>query len=260
MLLLQLDPPGKGLPDGDYYIIFYATVSDGASYNVTPLSSPTQYTASERIITPGSQNTYSNNLVVLYDSFQRSISCELIYLPLQFKYSECHIRRGINSSLARALPTTSIHIQLLNREGDVVIGTNNDEILLLTLKKNLRSPLKLNSSYEFSFHVINCSNLVKTCSIANICSYSSLLNSSIINHEKIICKTKRKLQTSNTPNNNLVTIVNTPSSLKERDKSDLHDGICIPDKIKSLSFPFLQLPMLYLFYQRSSARRIITNL
>ena len=85
VLLLQLDPPGKGLPDGDYYIIFYATVSDGASYNVTPLSSPTQYTASERIITPGSQNTYSNNLVVLYDSFQRSISCELIYLSLQFK-------------------------------------------------------------------------------------------------------------------------------------------------------------------------------
>ena len=36
---------------------------------------------------------------------------------------------------------------------------------------------------------------------------------------------------------NLITIVNNPYSLKERNGFDLHDGICIPEKIKFLSSP-----------------------
>ena len=46
-----------------------------------------------------------------------------------------------------------------------------------------------------------------------------------------MCKNKRKLQTINTPSDNLVTIVNTISSLKERNEFDIHNSICIPDKI-----------------------------
>ena len=53
----------------------------------------------------------------------------------------------------------------------------------------------------------------------------------------VICKTKRKLQIINSPSVNLVTIINKPSFLKKRYVFDLHDSICIPDKIKYLSSP-----------------------
>ena len=50
--------------------------------------------------------------------------------------------RGINSSLAREFSSTSVPIQLLHREGYLVVSTNNDELLRLILI-NLRFPLKL---------------------------------------------------------------------------------------------------------------------
>ena len=50
---------------------------------------------------------------------------------------------------------------------------------------------------------------------------------------KNICKTKNKLQKNHSEN--LVTIVNNPSSLKVRNQCNLHDGVYIPDKIKSLN-------------------------
>ena len=46
-----------------------------------------------------------------------------------------------------------------------------------------------------------------------------------------------KLQIINNSRSNLVTIVNNPSSFKERNASDLHNGICISDKTKYLFFP-----------------------
>ena len=52
---------------------------------------------------------------------------------------------------------------------------------------------------------------------------------------KNICKTKNKLQKNHSEN--LVTIVNNPSSLKVRNQCNLHDGVYIPDKIKSLYSP-----------------------
>ena len=126
---------------------------------------------------------------------------------------------------------------MLKRKGDVVVGTNNNELPRLSFK-NLRPPLKLNYFYSFHFHVINRRTLVKACSIPNIFGGSSLFNNSLINYEKIICNTKRKLQTINTPSDNLVTIVNNLSSLKENNEFDLHDSIDIPDKIKYLSSTF----------------------
>ena len=106
---------------------------------------------------------------------------------------------------------------------------------ILDLVFNFRSPLELNSFYSFLFHVIDYSSLVKTSSIPNVCSDSRLPNSSIINHEKTFCTTKRKLQTINILSDNLVTIVNNPSSLKKMNEFDLNDGICISGKIRSLS-------------------------
>ena len=70
----------------------------------------------------------------------------------------------INSSFASVFPTTSVPIQLLNREGFVVVGTNDDDSSWF-IYFTLRFPLKLKSVYSFPFYIIYCINLVKTCSI-----------------------------------------------------------------------------------------------
>ena len=98
---------------------------------------------------------------------------------------------------------------------------------------------------------MNCSNLIKICSIPNICDSTSLLNSTVIIYEKN-CEIKRKLLIINTSSDILVTIVNSPSSLKEIHEFNLHDDICIPDKNKSLF-----LPQFFLCYLRSTKNIIV---
>ena len=85
---LQLDPPGKRLPDGINFDTSFTTVPDGVPSNVTPLSSSLQYTSSDSTMTPVSQHTYSNNLVVTDNYFQGCISRVLVYHPLTNNTSE----------------------------------------------------------------------------------------------------------------------------------------------------------------------------
>ena len=84
-------------------------------------------------------------------------------------------------------------------------------------------PLKTNSFYSFPYSILNCSNLVTTCSIPNVFGNPSKQISSIINTATIFLKTKN-LQTINTSSNNLVTIFNTHLQFKDRTRSNLHDG------------------------------------
>ena len=79
--MLQLDPPGKGLPDGTQFDSSNSSVPAGVSSNVPSLASTLQYTSSDGIITPVIQNTFSNNLVVTDTSFHGCISRELVYHP-----------------------------------------------------------------------------------------------------------------------------------------------------------------------------------
>ena len=77
---LQLDPPGKGLPDGASYDLFSTAVPDGIPTNVSTNDCFTlQYTVSNDTIAPVSQATYSSNIVVHDSSFQGCISRELEY-------------------------------------------------------------------------------------------------------------------------------------------------------------------------------------
>ena len=69
VFMLQLDPPGKRLPDGTSFDTSFTTVSEGVLSNVPPLSSCLQYTSSDGIITPVSRQNYSNNIVVADDYF-----------------------------------------------------------------------------------------------------------------------------------------------------------------------------------------------
>ena len=84
-------------------------------------------------------------------------------------------------------------------------------------------PLKKKSFYSFPYSILNCSNLVTTCSIPNVFGNPSKQISSIINTATIFLKTK-DLQTINTFSNNLVTIFNTHLQFKDRTRSNLHDG------------------------------------
>ena len=79
--MLQLDPPGKGLPDGTQFDSSNTSVPAGVSSNVPSLASTLQYTSSDGIITPVIQNNVSNNLVVTDTSFHGCISRELVYKP-----------------------------------------------------------------------------------------------------------------------------------------------------------------------------------
>ena len=77
---LQLDPPGKGLPDGASYYSFFKAVPDGIPKNVlTKVCFALQYTASNGTISPVSEATYSSNIVVNDSLFQGCISRELTY-------------------------------------------------------------------------------------------------------------------------------------------------------------------------------------
>ena len=77
---LQLDQPGKDLPDKASYYYFSNVVLDGIPKDVLRKECSTlQYTASNVIIAPVSESTYSSNIVVNDRSFQGCISRELMY-------------------------------------------------------------------------------------------------------------------------------------------------------------------------------------
>ena len=77
---LQLDPPGKGLPDGASYDSFFNAVPDGILTHVlTKDCSTLQYTASNGTISSVSEATCSSNIVVNDRSFQGCISRKLVY-------------------------------------------------------------------------------------------------------------------------------------------------------------------------------------
>ena len=80
---LPLDPPGKVFPEGATYDSFSNAVPDGIPTDVLiNVCSTLQYTASNGTITPVSQATYSNNIVVNDCSSQCFISRELVnYSP-----------------------------------------------------------------------------------------------------------------------------------------------------------------------------------
>ena len=78
---LQLDPPSKVLFDETKFDTSFTTIPDDVPSNIPPFSSPLQYTSSNGTITPVSQQTYSNNLVVTDNSFQGCISRDLVYHP-----------------------------------------------------------------------------------------------------------------------------------------------------------------------------------
>ena len=67
-----------------------------------------------------------------------------------------------------------------------------------------------------------------------MCGNPSQRISSIISTETIILKTKN-LKTINTSSDRLVTTFNTPSPLKDRTRSNLHDDIGLHDKIEYIS-------------------------
>ena len=79
--MLQLDPPGKVLPDGTEFDNSNTSVPAGVPSNVPLLASTLQYTSSDSIITPVIRNTFSNNLVVTDTSFHDCVSRELVYNP-----------------------------------------------------------------------------------------------------------------------------------------------------------------------------------
>ena len=79
--MLQLDSPGKGLPDSANFDTYFTTVPDGVPSNVPPLSSSLQYTSSDVTTFFVSQYTYSNNVVVTNNYFQGCISRGLVYHP-----------------------------------------------------------------------------------------------------------------------------------------------------------------------------------
>ena len=77
---LQLDPPGKCLPDGASFGSFYNAVPEGIPTNIlTNDCSALKYTASNGTIAPVSETTYSSNIVVNDSSLQGCISRELVY-------------------------------------------------------------------------------------------------------------------------------------------------------------------------------------
>ena len=77
---LQLDPPGKGLPDGASLDSFSNAVPAGIPTNVLSQNySEIQYTASNGTIAPVSESTYSSNIVVNDSSFKGNITRELVY-------------------------------------------------------------------------------------------------------------------------------------------------------------------------------------
>ena len=77
---LQIDPPGKGLPEGATYESVANTVPDGISTNaLTKVCSTLQYTVFNGTIAPAPQATYSSNIVVNDCFFQDCISRELVY-------------------------------------------------------------------------------------------------------------------------------------------------------------------------------------
>ena len=148
--------------------------------------------------------------------FQECISRGLVYYPPTHNISEWYTTQGTHLSLARVLPFTSVLIQLVKREGTVVVGTINDQHPQLIIL-NLWLPLKINSFFS-PYYVCNCSNLVTTCSIPNVCSNPSQWISFIINTETTILKTK-SLKTINTFSDNLFITFNNHSPLKDRTRS-----------------------------------------
>ena len=77
---LQLDLPGKHLHDGTNFDTPFITVPNIIPSNVLPLFLSLQYNSPDGIITPVSQCTYSNNLVVTDNSSQVCIFRDLVYL------------------------------------------------------------------------------------------------------------------------------------------------------------------------------------
>ena len=60
----------------------------------------------------------------------------------------------------------------------------------------------------------------------------------MINTETAVLKTKN-IQTINTSSNNLVPSFTNPSPLKDRTRFIIHDGSSQPDRVKSISSPFV---------------------
>ena len=148
------------------------------------------------------QHTFSYNLVVTDTSFHDCFSCKLVYSPPPNNTSTWYTNQGIHSSLARACLSTLVSIQHVPREGDVIIRPNNDEHPRLS-SLNLRSPIKINYCYYSYYSVFNCSNLVTTCSIPNVCGDNSKPIRSIINTETVFFHTIN-LKTINNSSDNLV--------------------------------------------------------
>ena len=82
-------------------------------------------------------NIFSNNLVVTDTSFHGCVSREFVYNPPTDTNSTRYTTR----------------IQLVIREGDVVVGTKNDEHSRL-ISLNLRSPFKINSCYNSYYSIL----------------------------------------------------------------------------------------------------------
>ena len=186
--MLQLDPPGKGLPDGTEYDSLSTSVPADVPSNVPPLTSTLQFTSSDGIATPVLQNIFSINLVVTDTSFHGCVSRELMYNPPPNNNSTLYTTQGIDSSLVRTCPSTLVSNQHVTREGDIVIVPNNDEHPRVK-SLNLMSPLKINYCYNYYYSVFNYSNSVTTFSIPNVCGETGQQIRSIINTETAVLHT-----------------------------------------------------------------------
>ena len=186
--MLQLDPPGKGLPDGTEFDSSGTSVPAGVPTNVPPSTSTLQFNSSDGIATPVLQNIFSINLVVTDTSFHGCVSRELVYNPPPNNNSTLYTTQGIDSSLVRTCPSTLVSIQHVTREGDIVIVPNNDEHPRVR-SLNLMSPLKINYCFNYYYSVFNCSNSVTTFSIPNVCGETGQQIRSIINTETAVLHT-----------------------------------------------------------------------
>ena len=72
--MLQLDPLGKGIPDGDNFDIFCTTVSDGVISNVPSLSFPLQYTP------PMAPDPLCISILILIMLYLRIILFKVVFL------------------------------------------------------------------------------------------------------------------------------------------------------------------------------------
>ena len=78
---LDLQPPGKGLPEGDTLNNYLRTISPIVSTNITSNNSILHYTLGEGIPHPLCLSTPSDNIIVTHQFFQDTTKRELTYVP-----------------------------------------------------------------------------------------------------------------------------------------------------------------------------------